>query len=157
MAFRRVHQSSCRGFTAVELIVVMAILGIIALLSIPSLISYWRAATVKAAAEELAAGLNRGRQLAVSRNQSVCAEVVGNQYRYRINGCAGAIWTGPGSDTNGLFTLANNVTLSVNPAPGPAFDYLGAATPGATFTVTDLQSGLARNVVVSVSGRVQIQ
>ena len=144
-----------KGFTLIELLVVMAILGVVAATSTPWLITYWRSATLRAAAEELAAGLNRGRQLAISQNQSVCIEVVGGQYRYRLNGCGGTISTGPGTDANGFYRLANNVTLGT-PANNPVFTYLGAAT-GATLTVTKSQGGATRNVVVSVSGRVQIQ
>jgi Tfp pilus assembly protein FimT len=133
----------------------MAITGIIAATSVPWLITYWRSATTRAAAQELAAGLNRARQMAISQNQSVCVEVVGAQYRYRLGGCAGAIWTGLGTPANGLFTLANNVAVGSN--ANPVFDYLGAAVPAATFTVTNPQGGPTLNVVVSGAGRVQIQ
>ena len=80
--------------------------------------------------------------------------MVGIQYRYRIGGCGGVIWIGPGAGPNGFFTLANNVTLATN--ANPVFDYLGAGV-GATLTVTNPQGGATRNVVISVSGRVQIQ
>ena len=144
-----------RGFGLAELVVVMAIISIVTVAAVPSLITYQRAATAKAAAEELAAGLNRGRHLAIARNQSVCVEVVGIQYRYRVGGCGGAIWTGPGATANGFFTLANNVTIATN--ANPVFDFVGAAAPGATFTVTNPQGGTPRSVAVSGSGRVQIQ
>jgi len=138
----------------VELLVVMAIVGLIAATSTPWLITYWRSATTKAAAQELAAGLNRARQLAIAQNQGVCVEVVGLRYRYRLNTCGGTIWVGPGAGTNGFFALANNVTVATN--ANPIFDYLGAAAPGATFTVTNPAGGATRTVVVSGSGRVQI-
>ena len=80
-------------------------------------------------------------------------EVVGIQYRYRVGGCGGAIWTGPGATANGFFTLANSVTIATN--ANPVFHYLGDAA-GATFTVTNPQGGTPRSVVVAVSGRVQI-
>jgi Tfp pilus assembly protein FimT len=119
------------------------------------MITYWRAATLKAGAEELAAGLNRARQLAISQSRSVCVEVVGSQYRYRLNDCAGTLWTAPGTDANGFYSISNNIGVTAN--QNPVFGYLGAANPGATFTVTNPQGGATRNVVVSVSGRVQVQ
>ena len=146
---------SRRGFTAAELLVVMAIVGIIAATSVPWMITYWRSATLRAAAEELAAGLNRARQLAISQNQGVCVEVTEGKYRFRVGGCGAAIWTGLGTGTNGFFTLANGVTVAAN--ANPVFDYLGATAPAATLTVTNPQGGATRNVVVSASGRVQIQ
>ena len=147
-----------RGFTLAELLVVMSIVGALAAATTPWLITYWRAATLKAAAEEMVTGLNRGRQLAIAQAQRVCVEVTGNRYRYRLspaggNACAGAPWTGPGTDLTGFFRLANNAGLTTN--VNPVFDYLGAANPGATLTVTNPQGGATRNVVVSPSGRVQ--
>jgi Tfp pilus assembly protein FimT len=137
------------------LLVVMAIVGIVAATSVPWMITYWRAATLKAAAEELAAGLNRARQLAVSQSRNVCVQVVGNQYRYRLNDCGGTIWTAPGTGADGYYSMSSNMTIAAN--QNPIFGYLGAANPGATFTVTNPQGGAAVNVVVSVSGRVQLQ
>jgi prepilin-type N-terminal cleavage/methylation domain-containing protein len=144
-----------RGYTLAELLVVMAILGIIGATSVPWLITYWRSATLRAAAEELAAGLNRGRQLAIAQNMSVCVELVASKYRYRLTGCSGTPWTGPGTDASGYHRLANDVTLTTN--ANPVFGSLGAASPGATFTITNPQGGATRSVVVSVSGRVQVQ
>lgn len=133
---------------------VISMTGLLVATSAPWLTGYWRSATLKAAAEELAAGLNRARQLAISQSQRVCVEVVGNRYRYRLVGCAGAPWTGPGSDQTGFFGVANNVGVTTNASP--VFDYLGAANPGATLTVTNPQGGAALTVVVSVAGRVRI-
>ena len=132
----------------------MAIVSIIAATSAPWMITYWRSATLKAGAEELAAGLNRARQLAISQSRRVCVEVVSSRYRYLLNGCGGTQWPEPGSDANGFFRLANNVGLTTN--VNPIFDYLGAANPGATLTVTNPQGGTTLSVVVSVAGRVRI-
>ena len=138
----------------VELIVVIAILGLVTAASVPWMISYWRSATLRAAAEELAAGLNNGRQLAISQAQRVCVQVTSNQYRYLLAGCAGTPWTGPGTAANGFFSMANNIGVNTN--ANPVFDYLGAANPGAALTVTNPQDGAALSVVVSVAGRVRI-
>jgi len=139
----------------VELLVVMAIISAIAVSALPSMIAYWRAATVKAGAEEVAAGLNRARQLAISQGRRVCVEVVNNRYRYLLNSCSpSGAWTGPGTDANGYFGISNKVGVTTNASP--IFDYLGAANPGATMTVTNPQGGTSLTVVVSVAGRVRI-
>ena len=150
-----------RGFSFIELVVTIAILALATAISMPSLLTYWSSATLRAAAEELAAGLNRGRQLAIAQGRSVCVEIVSGQYRYRTSPPGGGsactsvdIWSGPGAGANGFFRLANNVAFTAN--ANPVFDYLGAATPGATFTVTPPQGSATLKVVVSVSGRVQI-
>jgi type II secretion system protein H len=143
-----------RGFSIIELLVVIGIIGLVTATSMPWLISYWRTAALRAGAEELAAGLNNGRQLAVTQAQSVCVEVANNQYRYRLVNCAGAVYTAVGSGANGFFRLANNMTIATN--ANPIFDYLGAAAPGATLTVANPQGGAALSVVVSPAGRIRI-
>ena len=145
-----------RGFSVIELLVVVGITGLITASSLPWMLTYWRSAALRAGAEELAAGLNNGRQLAISQAQRVCVEVVNNQYRYRLTGCGGAAWIGPGTLANGFFAMSNNIGIAANANVNPVFDYLGAANPGATITVTNPQGGVALSVVVSVAGRVRI-
>jgi Tfp pilus assembly protein FimT len=137
-----------------ELLVVLGIMAVVTASSAPWLLTYWRSAGLRAGAEELVAGLNNGRQLAISQAQPVCVEVVNNQYRYRLGGCAGTVWAGTGTGANGFSRLSNNMGLTTN--ANPVFDYLGAAAPGATLTVTNPQGGATLAVVVSPAGRVRI-
>lgn len=141
------------GFTAAEVLVVIAIVGIMAVVAIPTLLSYSRASTVKAAAEELVAGLNSARHLAIVRNRTVCVEVANaNQYRFWLGSCGGGtVWAGPETGTNGFVTLANDVTVTTT--ANPVFDRLGAAPTAATFTISNAD-GSTRSVVVAASGRV---
>jgi prepilin-type N-terminal cleavage/methylation domain-containing protein len=143
-----------RGFSVIELLVVMAVIGAVGATTVASMITYWRAATTKAAAQELASGLNSARQLALAKARSVCVEVAGGAYRFRVGGCGSPAWLGPGTDPTGLIRLANNATLTTN--ANPVFTYLGAAVPAATMTVTNPQGGGTLRVVVSGSGRVEI-
>jgi len=57
-----------RGFTMAEMVVVIAILAILAAVSVPSLWAYVRTAALRAGAEELVAVLNGARQLAIRLN-----------------------------------------------------------------------------------------
>ncbi|MGH7302290.1 MAG: pilus assembly FimT family protein, partial [Candidatus Rokuibacteriota bacterium] len=66
---------SARGFALVELMVVLGIAGALAALVAPTLSSYARTAALQAAARELAASINLGRQIAISRNTTVCVEL----------------------------------------------------------------------------------
>jgi type IV pilus assembly protein PilA len=145
------------GFSLVEIIVVVAMIGILAILAGPQFMSYWRTSATTAAATELATVVNRARQLAIAGNQLYCAEVTGNSMRYRSNtnaACtAGTIWTGSGTDSNGVINLSNNMRASGGPV---VFTQLGAATLAGTFTVTNPNGG-TRNVVVAASGRVTVQ
>ncbi len=145
------------GFSLAELIVVVAMIGLLAALGLPQFMSYWRSSATTAGASELATALSRARQLAITGNQNYCAEVLGASLLYRQNSnaacTAGTIWTGTGTDGAGLMAISNNMQLSGGPV---VFTSLGAAALAGTFTVTNPNGG-TRNVVVAASGRVSVQ
>lgn len=145
------------GFSLTELIVVIAMIGIVTVLAGPQFMSYWRTSATSAAATELATALNRARQLAIAGNQPFCAEAFASGVRYKENSsaaCDGTNWTGPGTDGQGRVTISNRMIISGGPYV--VFSQLGAATRAGTFTVTNPNGG-SRNVVVAGSGRVSVQ
>lgn len=150
------------GFTMTELVVVVAILGIIAAVSIPSLWTYIRTATLRAGAEEMVAVLNGARHLAIGTSTTVCVTNNETHAQYRVGTCGSAAWTGVGTDADGNIRLAN--WLRVSGAKYLCFNDLGAgsATPApcaanGTLTVTDPTGGAAVNVIMATTGRVRIQ
>jgi len=145
-----------------ELLVVVAILAILVTLSIPSLWTYVRTATLRSGAEELAALLSGARQLAIRTNSTVCVTNDGTRAQFRVGSCESPAWTGIGTDPEGHIALANH--LRVSGAPHLCFNYLGAgaATPSpcaanGTLTVTNPSGGGTLNVVMATTGRVRIQ
>jgi len=142
------------GFSVAELMVVLAIVGILAAASTPFFLRYYQSAALKAATEELAAFINQGRQVAIKENQSVCVHAVSGSIHFHVNGCGGTTWTGAGTDSSGNLKIPAGFTLSGT--GDVVFSYLGAATPTGTYTVTNSQDGRTLRVTVAASGRVTI-
>ena len=155
---------SVRGFTMTELLVVVAILGIIMAVGAPAIWTYFRVATMRAGAEELVTALNSARELAIRSNTTVCVTNDNVRLRYRLGNCnTGAIWTGPGTDAAGNVALANNLRVSSN-QPTLCYSYLGAGSPTpancfneSIFTVTNPAGGQTMTVQVAATGRARIQ
>jgi type IV fimbrial biogenesis protein FimT len=151
----RTHARSETGYTLAELMMVAAVIGILAVLAMPTFINYWRSSTLRAGAQELASAINLGRQLAISRNTTVCVQVTGTSIVMSTGGCAGTIWTGPGTDGAGAIRLAN--AMQVSAGGNVVFTNLGAASTAGAFTVTNPVGGEVRTVNVLPSGRVIVQ
>ena len=134
---------------------VVAVIGILTVIAVPYFLSYWRAAALRAGAEELAAVLNDARQLAISRNWRVCVSNDGTRVRFHLGNCAGTAITRPGSDSQGWITLTNGQRVSGSTAD-VTFTHLGAADPAATYTVQNPNGNSTLCVVVAASGRVRI-
>ena len=151
-----------RGFTATELVVVVAVIGIITAVSVPMLWTYFRTSALRGGAQEAVTVLNSARQLAIRFNTTACVTNDGTNVQYHVGTCAAAAWTGPGTDGNGNVRLANGITLSGT--NNLCFNYLGAgaATPApcvanGTLTVTNPTGGATMSVVMATTGRIRIQ
>ncbi|HBH04260.1 MAG TPA: hypothetical protein DDZ42_20500 [Candidatus Rokubacteria bacterium] len=154
---RALDARAARGFTLAELLAVIAMIGVLSVLAAPSLISYWQVSTLQAGAEELAAAVNRGRHLAISRNTTVCAQVSGTAITLRTGGCAGTVFTGIGTTAAGLIRLTGGMQVSFASGASIVFTNLGAASTAATLRVTHPATGKTRDVVVSAAGQVRVQ
>ena len=147
-----------RGFTLAELLVVIGMIGILSILATPSFLSYYQSSTLQAGAQELATAINRGRQLAISRNTTVCVQLSGTNITMRTAVCStGTLYTGPETDGNGVIRLTNGMRVSFAGGTSVVFNNLGAATTANNFTVTNPVTNLTRSVVVSASGQVSVQ
>src|SRR2546430_1127020 len=77
-------------------------------------------------------------------------------YRFFQNTtCTGTPWSGAGTDANGVFSLANNITVALAAGSNPIFNQFGVAVQTGTLRVTG-QTGSSMTVSVQASGRVTI-
>lgn len=152
----RIPMNRQRGFTMAELLVVIAVIGIIAVTATPLFLSFLEAQQTRGAAQQVATLLNQARQLAIATNASyrVEVDVPGNRLRF-VNTSNNSPWTGPGTDLQGYQTLTNQARLAAVTV-NPTFNPLGTAGSG-TITTQNARGSSSRNVVVSSSGRIRIQ
>lgn len=66
-----IHKTQCGGFTLVELIVTLVILGILTAIAIPSFRNFTRSSEATSAANDLVSAMNLARSEAVTRAQRV--------------------------------------------------------------------------------------
>ena len=151
-----------RGFTMAEMVVVIAILAILAAVSVPSLWAYVRTAALRARSRGARGRPQRCPAAGHPLNTTVCVTNDGARARYHVGTCGGAAWTGVGTDADGTIRLANGV--SVSGSGNLCFNYLGAgsATPtpcaaNGTLTVANPAGGGTMSVIMATTGRVRIQ
>ena len=145
------------GLTLTEVMVGIAVIGSLFTMTIPSFLRYYQAAAVRSASQQVVAFFNQGRDLAIQSNSTngVCVRLPSNtQMQFVQDGCNGTVWVGPGTDAAGNINLPQGFTLG--PATNVVFDYLGAAQPAVTYTMTQASGGTPLTIRIAVSGQIRI-
>ncbi len=136
-----------RGVTLFELCIGVAIMSIVAMMTIPSIHRAQQTYALTAAAHEVQSELHRARILAIVRNQD-CRLRVTSTTRYRVE-CQTPAWV-----PIQFHEMRSGYTVRANNAP--EFHPLGNVGPMATITVSNAH-GEVRGIVVSRSGRIRMQ
>ena len=146
----RENLKASAGYSFIELCVVIALLGIISAIAIPSLLTYIEAEKIRGAARDIVAMMNEARQLAVTRNIPFSVEgqtSPANQLRFcsgSVSPCpAGAVWVAPSTNANGWITIDNVNLVLAQPI---TFTALGATWAVIGHSVTPGQQFLAAGV-----------
>ena len=151
------RRQGSRGVTAVELIILVCLLVILAAIAIPGMSPVVLSGRLRGAAWQLVGDLRLARQMAVTtqKRHRIC---LSNCTLTVASGCysfereEGANWV---SAAGGAATqLPLDVTVSVNTTGNKlTFDEKGMANPG-TFTLQNLSG--TYNVIIGVTGRVRV-
>jgi len=156
MVSQRIRRLDRGGWSLLELLVVVAVIGIMAAIAIPFFATYWRSAAVRAGTQEMRTALQQAKQLAITRRQNICVQPVAVPfpgYQFQRNAPGGAAIVMPGTDGTGTFRLQNTATVGlISPGP-PCFTPLGAAAPAGGFQVTG-PAGNFLTINVSAAGRI---
>ncbi len=150
------RRGSQSGFSLAEILVVIAISGIVIGVGVPMVLSYYHSVQVTTGAQQVRTLLNLARQIAIDQKTFVCVHVsTPTQMSFYVNStCTGIPWVGAVTDGAGNIRLQPGFTVSASDSP--VFDYLGRALPSMTYTVTNSTTGSTLTVSVTTSGRVTI-
>ena len=146
------HRRTTKGFTVIELIIVMAILGLVAAMSLPGLmksVSHYRLGT---ASRGLVSDLRLARHLALKENRPVRVNFL-TQRSYQIERFVAGNW----SQASGTVSFADDHTrrgIIFSSTPEPVeFDYVGRAKAAAEMRLVS-ENGEELTVEVHTTGRI---
>lgn len=150
------------GLTFIELMITIAIVGILLALAAPNLSSYWRESRLVSATEAIYSQMQLARSVALAKNQDI-------DVRFPATGASWCM--GVTENSSGSCTACGNCSLTDMPNTNLlAIDYPNTSVSGATRTFTmprgvvtnpgdiviTLDSGEQATVRLSVIGRVSI-
>ena len=151
------------GFTLLELMIVIAIMGIMAAMAVPSYQTYMAQRRLNGAARQVMSDLMAARMKAIAQNNefkvffpgSHLGALTGN-HQYQIlddDDNDGISDTGEALQIKDIQTDYSDVTMTSN--NNPAFSPKGTATNLATVTLSNSRG--SKNVSIAITGRVKIE
>jgi len=108
-----------KGFSVTELMVIVAIVGILGLIAVPNLVTALPGYRLKSSARDLCSNLRKARSLAVKQNRSISIEFNINDNKYTIDGSDAVALTSGVSF--GCGNAAKSATGESPPADGVSF------------------------------------
>ena len=144
------------GFTLIEMMIVMAIMGILSAIAAPNFMNYMAERRLNGAARMVMSDLMAARQKAVSTNQQVKVSFVSNH--------AYEIWNDANNDQTVADHEGDDLAKNIYPdyydvtisASDPIFTPMGTSTNGTTVTLRSTRTGVSKYVKVAWTGRVKI-
>ena len=161
MLMSRRSKAGCAGFTLIELMVVVAIIGISLSIAIPQLSSISQNATLGAAARELYGQLQRAKMDAIKRNETVAIAISSsNPYSYTVfvDSLSNRQFD-DGEDLLAKGRLPKWIVFDNISFPGGVTSFTSQGRPGGDFGGVDLRdsrSGNAIRLTTTLAGYVHL-
>lgn len=155
----------CNGFTAIEAIIVIAIVSALILIAVPDLSSFVQTNRLRAAAEQFYSDMQFARSNALKNNSDVHVDLsTGSTWCYGLNQGSGCDCNTPGScqidgtDKTVASTNFSAVTMSATGFTGDTFYFesLRGTTAGSSGTVNFTIGSNTISVVLNAFGQVRI-
>jgi prepilin-type N-terminal cleavage/methylation domain-containing protein len=143
-----------RGFSLIELLIAMALVAIVATISVPQFQRYSTNADLKTAAREVAADIFNTKQAAIGGNLNVYRltfSVASNNYSLSRIDSGVTLWTKP-LTSFGSGLLINNVTFGASVI---AFDKRGTSSAGSVTLANKI--GSTAQITVNFTGRTYVK
>lgn len=145
------------GFTLLELMIVVAVLGIVSAIAAPNYTNYMAERRLKGAARMVMSHLMAARQNAVSKNHEFKVFFNNDQRTFTILADAnnnGTADTGEATEVRDIRIDYYDVAFSAS--ANPIFSPRGTASLGTTVTLTSARTGTSKCVMAASTGRVKI-
>lgn len=139
------HRGHCQGFTLMEMMIGIALIGILTVVAVPNIALFSSGYKLRGAAREVATDLQYARLLAVKENRDIRVDFSSNSYQVvRVSG-------GTVVKSRSFSSDYSNVTLT-----NVSITFYSRGNSSAN-TVTVSIPGRTKNVTVAFTGRVKMQ